>query len=105
MDAHVRFRDATNDQVISQYFRSDFLEKGCADDTSSALKDCLHLPTSKKVQISMDDTSVSQKFYLNFKNKVSDSSHRLILIDIGSCDLHVYMYVSHNIFQADHSSF
>lgn len=95
MDIHVRYWEG--DKVVTRYFGSQFLGHATANDMVKHFEDSVvnsGLPICNLVQISMDGPNVNWKFFTNMKKKLSDDFDT-ILINIGSCGLHIV----HNSFK------
>ena len=89
MDFHVRYWKG--DKVITHYLGSVFMGHGKASDLlehfNKGMQD-LQPVIRNMVQISMDGPSVNWKFFDIVKKQLADE-HGVILINIGSCGLHI----------------
>ena len=95
MDIHVRFWDG--DKVVTRYFGSQFLGHATADDMVKHFEESVvnsGLPVCNLTQISMDGPNVNWKCFKDMQKKLSDD-YETILINIGSCGLHIV----HNSFK------
>lgn len=95
MDFHVRYW--TNDKVITRYLGSVFMGHGKASDLLEHFLKGIEklMPIIRNMlQVSMDGPNVNWKFFDMLKKQVSDEQG-VLLINIGSCGLHVV----HNAFK------
>ena len=90
MDINVRFWDPVENEVCTRYFTSAFLSKTKAVDLLGAFKNSLDdLSFEKMVQVSMDGPNVNLPFLKDFKTYLKSLENEAVLLDIGSCGLHV----------------
>ena len=95
MDIHVRYWEGN--KVVTRYFGSQFLGHATANDMTKHFEESVvnsGLPICNLAQISMDGPNVNWKFFTDMKKKLSDDFDT-ILINIGSCGLHIV----HNSFK------
>ena len=94
MDFHVRY---WSDKVITRYLGSVFMGHGKATDLLEHFLKGVNdlIPVIKNMlQVSMDGPNVNWKFFDLLKKQMSED-HGVILINIGSCGLHIV----HNAFK------
>ena len=94
MDFHVRY---WSDKVITRYLGSVFMGHGKASDLLEHFLKGVNdlIPVIKNMlQVSMDGRNVNWKFFDLLKKQMSED-HGVILINIGSCGLHIV----HNTFK------
>ena len=95
MDIHVHFWEG--EKVVTRYFGSQFLGHATANDMVQHFEESVvnsGLPICNLAQISIDGPSVNWKFFTDMKKKLADD-YETILINIGSCGLHIV----HNSFK------
>ena len=95
MDIHIHFREGQ--KVVTRYFGSQFLGHATANDMVQHFEESVvncDLPICNLEQISMDGPNVNWKFFADMKKTLADD-YETILINIGSCGLHI----DHNSFK------
>ncbi len=94
MDIFVHYWD--HDKVTSRFYRSEFMGHADAEIMLDHFTNCVHdLSFLRKLeQVSMYGPSVNWKFHRDLQQQISDNYDNMLL-DIGSCGLHVsYMVLS-----------
>ena len=90
MDVCVRLWDVGRNEVATRYWGSAFLGHSSANDLLYAFKTCLKdVEVSKLLQVSMDGPRVNWSFIEKLKTEMKQSDEDPVIIDSGSCGLHV----------------
>lgn len=90
MDVHIRFYDKSGGKVSTRYFGSQFLGHATADDLVRHFVECMKdLNYRNLIQISMDGPSVNWSFIEKLKNQLERDPGDPVLLELGSCSLHV----------------
>ena len=89
MDLHLRYWDVNENLVRSRYYGSSFLGHVTHMDLLNHFQDITkELQVTNLFQISMDGLTVNLKFFKEFYANFNSNCSRL-LIDMGTCNLHV----------------
>ena len=96
MDLYIRYWDEVTDRVLTQYMVSQFLGHAAAIDLLDAFKSEIKQVNCKRLaQVSMDRPSVNWAFLDQLKQSLERND--LVILDIGSCSLHIV----HGAFRTD----
>src|SRR5258706_98186 len=90
MDIHIRFLDNLCGNVSTRYLGSQFLGHATANDLVDKFVDAMKdLNCRKLIQISMNGPSVNWSFIEKLKNKFERDPGDPLLLELGSCSLHI----------------
>lgn len=90
MDLHIRFWNESTGRVCTRYFDSQFLGHATADNLLDAFELGMKSLNVKTVaQISMDGPNVNWSFVDKFKTKFERDPDEPMILDMGSCSLHI----------------
>lgn len=90
MDVYIRFWDNKRSRVTSRYLNSAFLGHATADDlVDHFLASAKGVNMKRLVQVSMDGPRVNHSFFAKLKDKLASDPDDAIVLDIGTCGLHI----------------